>query len=282
MAKTIGQLNPATTIANGDLFVIEQSSQTFKIAASVVRGGLVDADIDAAAAIAFSKLAALDDANILVGNGSNVATKVAVTGDVTISNAGVTAIGNDKVVTAKILDANVTTGKVADAAITPAKLSQPFTLATAQNSTSGTSIDFTGIPSWAKRVTVVLSGVSTNGTSSLIIQIGGNGVVVDTGYNAQSVVAQNGNTTTGTVYTTGFGVLGASAANAVTGLFQVELITGSTWIFGGTHTIGTATATTGVSSGVKTLSATLDRVRITTVNGIDTFDAGSINISYEG
>ena len=155
MAKTIGQLNPATTIANGDLFVIEQSSQTFKIAASVVRGGLVDADVDAAAAIAFSKLAALDDANILVGNGSNVATKVAVTGDVTISNAGVTAIGNDKVVTAMILDANVT----------PAKLSQPYTLATAQASTSGTSIDFTGLPSWAKRITVIFSGLSTNGTS---------------------------------------------------------------------------------------------------------------------
>ena len=124
MAKTIGQLTAVTTFnPSTDEFVIEQSGQTFKVAASVVRGGLVNANIDAAAAIAFSKLAALDSANILVGNGSNVATKVAVTGDVTISNAGVTAIGNDKVVTAKILDANVTTAKVADAAITAPKLS---------------------------------------------------------------------------------------------------------------------------------------------------------------
>jgi hypothetical protein len=97
MAKTIGQLTQATTIASGDEFVIEQSGLTKRVAASVVRGGLVNADIDAAAAIAFSKLAALDSANILVGNGSNVATKVAVTGDVTISNAGVTAIGSAKV-----------------------------------------------------------------------------------------------------------------------------------------------------------------------------------------
>jgi hypothetical protein len=66
MAKTIGQLTSATTIANGDLFVIEQSSQTFKIAASVVRGGLVDADVDAAAAIAYSKLD-LDD-SIVAGD----------------------------------------------------------------------------------------------------------------------------------------------------------------------------------------------------------------------
>ena len=98
MAKTIGQLTSATTIANGDLFVIEQSSQTFKIAASVVRGGLVDADVDAAAAIVYSKLD-LDDS--------------IVTGDLT----------DDAVTTAKILDANVTTGKVADAAITAPKLS---------------------------------------------------------------------------------------------------------------------------------------------------------------
>jgi hypothetical protein len=97
MAKTIGQLTQATTLAGGDEFIIEQSGLTKRVAASVVRGGLIDADIDAAAAIAFSKLAALDDANLLVGNGSNVATKVAVTGDVTISNAGVTAIGSAKV-----------------------------------------------------------------------------------------------------------------------------------------------------------------------------------------
>jgi hypothetical protein len=115
MAKTIGQLTQATTLASGDEFVIEQSGLTKRVAASVVRGGLVNADIDAAAAIAFSKLAALDSANILVGNGSNVATKVAVTGDVTISNAGVTAIGSSKVVTAMITDANVTAAKLSGA-----------------------------------------------------------------------------------------------------------------------------------------------------------------------
>jgi hypothetical protein len=122
MAKTIGQLTQATTLASGDEFVIEQSGLTKRVAASVVRGGLVNADIDAAAAIAFSKLAALDSANILVGNGSNVATKVAVTGDVTISNAGVTAIGSSKVVTAMVNDAAITTAKVNNGAITAAKL----------------------------------------------------------------------------------------------------------------------------------------------------------------
>lgn len=90
MAKTIGQLTQATTIGNSDLFVIEQASQTKKVAASVVRGGLVNADIDAAAAIAYSKLD-LDDS--------------IVTSDLTA----------DAVTTAKILDANVTLAKLAAA-----------------------------------------------------------------------------------------------------------------------------------------------------------------------
>jgi hypothetical protein len=68
----------------------------------VLSGSIVNADINASAAIAFSKLASLTSANILVGNGSNVATSVAVTGDVTISNAGVTAIATGVVVDADI------------------------------------------------------------------------------------------------------------------------------------------------------------------------------------
>jgi hypothetical protein len=68
----------------------------------VLSGSIVNADINASAAIAFSKLASLTSANILVGNGSNVATSVAVTGDVTISNAGVTAIATGVIVNADI------------------------------------------------------------------------------------------------------------------------------------------------------------------------------------
>jgi hypothetical protein len=58
---------------------------------------IVNADIKATAAIDFSKLAALTSGNILVGNASNVAASVAMSGDITISNAGVTTIGLNKV-----------------------------------------------------------------------------------------------------------------------------------------------------------------------------------------
>ena len=113
--KTIGQLTQATTINNADEFAIEQGGVTKRVAASVVRGDIIDANIKSDAAIAYSKLAALNSAQILVGNGSNVATAVSVTGDVTISNAGVTAIAAGAVVTADVADAAITAAKLSGA-----------------------------------------------------------------------------------------------------------------------------------------------------------------------
>jgi hypothetical protein len=283
MAKTIGQLTQATTLASGDEFVIEQSGLTKRVAASVVRGGLVNADIDAAAAIAFSKLAALDSANLLVGNGSNVATKVAVTGDVTISNAGVTAIGSSKVVTAMITDANVTTAKIADANVTPAKLSQPLTLASAVTAT-GTSIDFTGIPSWVRRITVFFYSVSTSGTSPVIIQVG-DGSFVTSGYSSHAT-GIDGSVAGSSSSSDGFLTEPSPTAAAFVrfGISTIETLGSGRWMLSSTHGVsGSANARTHVAGGgAPILSGNLDRVRITTVNGTDTFDAGSVNIMYEG
>jgi hypothetical protein len=145
---------------------------------------------------------------------------------------------------------------------------------TSQASTSGTSIDFTGIPSWVKRITVMLKGVSTSGTSALLFQLGTSGGVQATGYTANS----GANT-----YTTGFGAAVLSiAADAGTGVVTFTLLDSATgtWSWGGT--IGRDTTFTVMGCiGYKALSGTLDRVRITTVGGTDTFDAGSINILYE-
>jgi hypothetical protein len=158
----------------------------------------------------------------------------------------------------------------------------PLVLATAVASTSGTSIDFTSIPSWVKRITVMFSGVSTSGTSNPLIQLGDSGGIENTSYASQSVVMVNATTSVGAIHTTGFGVLSGQAANIVTGIFQICSVSGNTWVFGGWHTQGSGTATTGSSAGNKTLSNTLTQVRITTVNGTDAFDAGTINIMYEG
>ena len=153
-----------------------------------------------------------------------------------------------------------------------------LTLMTAQASTSGTSIDFTGIPSWVKRVTVMLSGVSTSGTSQLILRVG-SGSILATGYVSGGTL----NSTSGTVGTSTTSFL-LSPTVAGTYIFQgiatLALVTGNTWVCSGYLHAG-AGQTSGFAGDVS-LSGALDRVRITTVNGTDTFDAGTINVLYEG
>jgi hypothetical protein len=159
--------------------------------------------------------------------------------------------------------------------------SSVITSGTAVASTSGTSIDFTGIPSWVKRVTVIFNGVSTSGTSNYLVQIGA-GSVTSTGYLGASLAAQAGaSSAAGGTGTSGFVVADAVAAAYIyNGSLLIQNISGNIWIQSGTLVANTA-ARASVSGGNVTLSGALDRVRITTQNGTDTFDAGSINILYE-
>lgn len=151
---------------------------------------------------------------------------------------------------------------------------------TSQASTSGTNIDFTSIPSWAKRVTVMFDQVSTNGTSNMQIQLGTSSGVQATSYNA--VWSYNGPGNSGAAITTGFGIFHNSAGDNKTGSVSFVLFNNNTWVgFGGFANLGAQPGYTMFTSGSKSLGATLDRVRITTVNGTDTFDAGTINILYE-
>jgi len=150
--------------------------------------------------------------------------------------------------------------------------------ATAQNSTSGTSIDFTGIPAGVKRITVMFNGVSTNGTSLIIIQIG-SGSFVTSGY-LGSVTGLASNATT-VLWSTGAGITNNNTAAMIYhGAVTCRNVTSNTWIFDGTFGRSDG-ACNFVMGGKLDLSGTLDRIRITTVNGTDTFDAGSINILYE-
>jgi len=154
-----------------------------------------------------------------------------------------------------------------------------MTLATAQNSTSGTSIDFTSIPSWVKRVTVMFNGVSTSGTSRLLIQLGDSGGIEDTGYNAGTFYG-GGTAVNSASSTAGFILEVSAAAGAHYGPIQFSYFGSNSWV--GSGWVKTNTNSFASTMGEKTLSNTLDRIRITTVNGTDTFDAGSINIMYEG
>jgi len=147
---------------------------------------------------------------------------------------------------------------------------------------SSTAVDFTGIPSWVKRITVMLNGVSLSGTDNILVQIGDSGGIEITGY--ASAVAFLGSTTNGGARTDGFCItISASATNTMSGVVTIVNISGNTWLETGSM-IYESTSPTGFvmpSTGIKTLSATLDRVSVTRT-GTNTFDAGSINIFYEG
>ena len=157
-----------------------------------------------------------------------------------------------------------------------------FVAGTAVASTSGTSIDFTSIPSWVKRITVMFNGVSTNGSSTLQLQLGTSGGVDTSGYTSLNTILATGVNTTS--FTSGFGLTFSTSYTAASytysGTLIISLLGSNAWTLNG------LLGSTGgpyiyPTTGSKSLSGTLDRVRITTVNGTDAFDAGTINILFE-
>jgi hypothetical protein len=152
--------------------------------------------------------------------------------------------------------------------------------ASAVASTSGTAIDFTSIPSWVKRITVLLAGVSTNGTSQPLIQLGDSGGIESSGYIGGSQGLSTAPASGATAAGVGFPLQSALAANSISGIFTLCNVTGDLWCISGSHY--TNSANVGFVNGYKTLSDTLEAVRITTITSVDTFDAGTINILYEG
>jgi len=260
--------------------------------------GAVTLDLDGLGAknVTFDASTALSAGAIAVGKIATLQydgtrfqlTNIVGTGQILDGSITAAKLATDAVTTVKITDLNVTTGKLADNAVTtikitnanvtPAKLSQPFTQATSVASTSGTSIDFTGIPSWVKRITVMFNGVSTSGTSAILIQGGNSGGIVSSGYNSSSVHMSFGSGSAGGSSTSGFIFWSNSSTYTHSGIITLTNLSGSAWV--SSH-LAKSTTNLIVWGGGDGSISTLDRVRITTVGGTDTFDAGSINILYE-
>lgn len=209
-----------------------------------------------------------------VVDGSISEAKIA-TGAVTVNKIGALAVTD-----AKLADNSVTTAKILDANVTPAKLSQPLTRETAKTTTTGTTCDFTNIPSWAKRITVMFNNVSTTGSSILLLQLCyGTTSIQTTGYtgtyddfsSAPSAAA---------ITQTGFPITGTrSAPSATHGTLTLSLLGSNTWCI--SSSLAPNPGRLSYCHGSVNVAGTVDRIRITTVNGTDTFDLGSINIMYE-
>jgi hypothetical protein len=160
---------------------------------------------------------------------------------------------------------------------------------TAVATTSGTSVELiTSIPSWVKRVTVVFNGVSTNGTSAassgIVLQLSTSGGYVTSGYGGNAIhVGATGLGSTN--YTNGLALIDeVTAAYAYSGIATLCLSSSNTWSMASTIASASSSATngTGIGAGVIALGGALTAIRITTSGGVNTFDAGSINILYEG
>lgn len=230
----------------------------------------------------------------LTGNvtGNTSGTSANVTGTVLVANGGTgltTLTANNVILgngtSTPSFVAPSTTGNVLTSNGTTWQSSplNTLTLGTEQASTSGTSIDFTSIPSWVKRITIMLNGVSIAlGTSPLLIQLGDSGGIETTGY--LGTATQSGATTVATsAPTIGLQLTTTNAATyAINAQVTCTLLSASTntWVLSGVGSAPSGTLTL-TSSCSKSLSATLDRIRLTTVSGSQVFDAGTINIMYD-
>jgi len=348
----------------------------------IAAGTIINADINANAAIAFSKLAALNSGSILVGNASNVAAAVVPTGDVTITNAGVTSViagstttagklqltdstaststttaatpaavktaydlanaalpktggaltgditlnaqsdlrfadadssnwlafqapatvaanvtwtlpavdgsANQALITngagalswsALVPDASVTTAKLATGAITRTTVGESLINRTAaQTLTTTTLKDFTGIPSWARRVTVTYVS-ATAASGSLLIQLGVGTTPTTTGYSGASSL---GGTIGSATFTNGFGVLYSAsyALGSFTGAITLQQLEPGVnkWVASGVSS--STSVYTITTAGQVTLAGVLGMIRITSSTG-STFTSGSASISWE-
>ena len=186
------------------------------------------------------------------------------------SGAGTTAISIDsaQVVT---MNGGVTRPLVSSTAVTA----------------SGPSVDFLNIPTWVKRVTVLLNNVSTSGSNAPILQIGPSTSPEVSGYTGYAVThggAGIGYHANSAAYSASFLLYATTWSDAYnyTGKVVFDLINSAsnTWVVNGLFVAIGDTNTQTTVVGAKSLVSALNIIRLT-INGSDTFDGGTINILYE-
>ena len=220
-------------------------------------------------------------------SGTNVSTiATSLTGSITGTTLTVTSVASGTVAVGQVITGTgVTAGTVITALGTGAGGVGTYTVGTSQTVASTTitvvGLDFLSLPSWVKKITLMFNGVSTSSTNAIKVQLGTSSGISSSGYSSQGATITGANTCSLTALSTDSFITGMTiaAAGTYTGHMVFTNITGNTWVSSSTIS-NTNTAAMAYASGVVTLSAVLDRLRVT-MNGTDTFDAGSLNILYE-
>ncbi len=181
-----------------------------------------------------------------------------------------------------VSDATITGSDIQDGSVGAVDLAAGATAIvrdTAKATTSGVAVEFTGIPSWARRITLLFNGVSTNGASDILAQLGTGGAPTTSGYTGNAVFSW----ASGVVpvsSTAGIPVFNNAASYNHFGELVFTNISGNTWLASGQF-VSTGTAGCIVSGGVVTLAGALNYLRVVSANGTAAFDAGQINLFYE-
>jgi hypothetical protein len=196
------------------------------------------------------------------------------------SSAGVSVNNTLKVdtISGKTSANTVTLAGIAIASSQIPAANRLITAATAQSPTTGTTVTFTSIPSWVKRITVMISGVSLTSNDYFGIQLGTSSGYESSGYLGAYSSLPSGGAIGGSNLSSSFIVGGFNATYTSNGLATICLVSSTTWAF------NSVTGSTGASlvitcGGTKAVATTLDRLQIIANSG--TFDAGTINILYE-
>ncbi len=220
-----------------------------------------------------------------ITSGTSVSTATtSFTASISGTTMTVTAVGSGTIAVGQVITGTgVTAGTVITALGTGSGSTGTYTVSVSQTVASTTitivGLSFLDIPSWVKRITVMFNGVSTSGTSSVQIQLGTSSGFVTSGYVAFSTRLAPSALATSFI-TSGVASVNITATtDTLSGLITIANLTSNTWASSGNVYLSSSNGS--VTAGSIALSGTLDRVRITTVNGTDTFDAGSINILYE-
>ena len=254
----------------------------------IANGGTNLTSVGSAGNVLFTTDGSVWSSTAKIVQGASYSTTASFTASISGTTMTVTAVASGALSVGQVFTGTgVTAGTSITAFVSGTGNTGTYTVSASQTVVSTTmtvtqvvAVDFTGIPSWVKRITVMLGGVSTSGSSNYIVRLG-SGSITTSGYLGNCNVIQNSSATIAISFTTGIGVnASGNSGTTLYGQVVLTLVSGNLWV-GTTNVTHTNVVATAQGAGTINLSGVLDRVRLTTVNGTDTFDAGNVNILYE-